>query len=100
MLAMRDRRRKSPYGLRHVPMLAGKQWDDGSVNEYMVATHADKRTDGAAPEGKCHAYLAGASSTACGFGLAAMRRFTDLRFSLQPPATRCPLCARVVGGNH
>jgi len=81
-------------------MLARKPWDDGSVNQYLVATHADKRTESAAPEGKCHAYLAGASSTACGFGLAAMRRFTDLRFSLQPPAARCPLCARVVGGNH
>jgi hypothetical protein len=79
---------------------AGQQWDDVSVTDYLVAAHADNRTASPAPEGKCHAYLAGARTTACGFGLDAMRRFTDLHFSLQPPEVRCPLCARVVGGNR
>ena len=81
-------------------MSAAVQCDDGGVKDYLVAAHADKRTESPAPEGKCHAYVVGASTTACGFGLDAMRRFTDLRFSLQPAAARCPLCARVVGGNH
>ena len=70
------------------------------MNEYLVATHAEKRSESPTPEGKRHAYLAGARTTACGFALDAMRRFSDVRFSLQPPASRCPLCARVVGGNH
>ena len=81
-------------------MREGQQWDDGSVNDYLVATHAEKRSESLMPEGKRHAYLVGARTTACGFALDAMRRFTEVRFSLQPPAERCPLCARVVGGNH
>ena len=81
-------------------MRASQGWDDGSVNDYLVATHAEKRSVSQTPQGKRHAYLAGASTTACGFALEAMRRFTDVRFGLQPPASRCPLCARVVGGNH
>jgi hypothetical protein len=70
------------------------------VNDYMVATHAEKRSESLVPEGKRHAYRAGARTTACGFALDAMRRFADVPFSLQPPASRCPICARAVGGDH
>ena len=76
-------------------------WDDRRVNDYMVASHpARDRTSSQAPEGKCHAYLPGASTTVCGFGLSTMQRFASLRFNAQAPAVRCPLCARAVGANR
>jgi hypothetical protein len=71
------------------------------VNEYRVAGHPQRaKTVTEAPEGKSHAYLPGASTTACGFGLSSMQRFADLRFVAQAPAARCPLCARAVGADH
>ena len=71
------------------------------MNDYLVAAHpGGYASTSQAPEGKRHAYLTGASTTVCGFGLDAMRRFADLRFSLEPPAVRCPLCARAVAANH
>ncbi len=71
------------------------------MNDYAVASHrARQRVDSQTPEGKRHAYLTGADTTACGFGLTTMQRFASLRFELEPPAVRCPLCARVVGANR
>ena len=76
-------------------------WDDPPVNgEYMVAANAVHRVVTPAPEGKCHAYLSGSDKTACGVGLNALQRFTELRFTLQPAAVRCPVCARAVGADH
>ena len=72
------------------------------MNDYLVAAHDSRRTTVAdqVPEGKCHAYLASASRSACGFGLSGMRLFRNLRFSDQRPAARCPICARIVGANN
>ena len=71
------------------------------MNDYMVASHpARYRSDSLTPEGKRHAYLIGADKTACGFGLNQMQRFASLRFQLEPPAVRCPLCARAVGADR
>ena len=44
------------------------------------------------PEGKSHAYLVGAQTTACGFGLGQMRTFSKLSFKGQPPSVRCSIC--------
>jgi hypothetical protein len=44
---------------------------------------------GQIPEGKLHAYVKGAETTACGFGLDRMQRFEELKFSLMNPAARC-----------
>ena len=76
------------------------QWNDVAVNDFRVAAYADSRAGHVAPETKRHAYLVGATTTACGFGLDAMRRFADLRFCGQIASVRCPLCARVVAGHH
>ena len=85
----------------HCSVQTSWPWDDRPVNDYLVAAHPARHGSvSQAPEGKRHAYLAGADTTACGFGLNAMQRFAGLRFSLQPPAVRCPLCARVVGANR
>ena len=70
------------------------------MNDFLVAAYADSRNGGVAPQSKRHAYLPGSTTTACGFGLNAMRRFVGFRFSDQPPQVRCPLCARVVGSAH
>jgi hypothetical protein len=68
------------------------------VNDYLVAAHDSPRAKapGQVPLVKHHAYLAGAKTTACGFGLHAMRLFRDMRFSEQQPALRCPICSRLV----
>jgi hypothetical protein len=53
------------------------------------------------PDGKLHAYVKGAETTVCGFGLELMQRFEDLKFSLMNPAERCPQCARTArAGAH
>ncbi len=71
------------------------------MNDYLVAAHrTGYRTVSQVPVGKSHAYLPGASTTACGFGLDTMQRFGELRFTLQDPSVRCPLCARAVGADH
>jgi hypothetical protein len=69
------------------------------VNDYLVAAPDARRPQsmGQVPELKHHAYLPGRATTACGFGLMAMRLFGDLRFSDQTPADRCPICSRIVG---
>ena len=75
--------------------------DDRAVNDYLVAAHPARY--GAAsriPEGKRHAYLPGATTTACGFGLSTMQKYASLRFNLQEPTERCPICARAVGADH
>jgi hypothetical protein len=71
------------------------------VNDYKVAAYPSRHGQvvGEVPEGTCHAYLKGAKSTACGFGLGPMRLFERLRFSEQAPAVRCRLCARIVGAS-
>jgi hypothetical protein len=73
-------------------------WHDRLVNDYLVAAHDSQRPRlaGQVPEGKYHAYLPGAATTACGFGLSDMRLFRRLRFSNQQPSVRCPICARMV----
>jgi hypothetical protein len=78
--------------------LTAWSWQDYPVNDYLVAAHERprRRRLGQVPEVKHHAYLAGASTTACGFGLDNMRLFRDLRFSDQAPAMRCPICSRMV----
>jgi hypothetical protein len=82
-------------------MTARCAWDDREVNDYLVAAHpARARAFTQVPEGRRHAYLFGANRTACGFGLNDMQRFASLQFNRQPPAVRCPLCARAVGANH
>lgn len=79
---------------------AGGRWHDAAVSVYLVAVHVD-RTGCVTAKSKRHAYVPGAKATVCGFGLAApMRLFTEARFSLQPQAARCPLCSRVVAGDH
>ncbi len=71
------------------------------MNGYLVASHRERqRVDSQTPQGKRHAYLPGARTTVCGFGLNAMQRFASLRFELEPPAVRCPLCARAVFANR
>ncbi len=75
------------------------------MTEYRVAAFSQRpirltSPPGQAPEGKHHAYLEGAATTACGFGLNNMRLYADLRFSRQQPSVRCPLCARIVGADH
>jgi hypothetical protein len=77
-----------------------RRWDDEAVKVFLVAAYADTRTGNVAPQSKRHAYLPGSRTTACGFNLDAMRRFAEFRFSDQPSGVRCPLCARVVGGDH
>jgi hypothetical protein len=69
------------------------------VNHYLVAAHDARRAQskGQVPEVKHHAYLPGMDTTACGFGLTAMRLFGDLRFSDQAFVDRCPICSRIVG---
>jgi hypothetical protein len=69
------------------------------VNDYVVAAHERRRprSAGQVPEVKHHAYLIGAATTACGFGLRDMRVFKELRFKDQMPSVRCPICARMVG---
>jgi hypothetical protein len=68
------------------------------LDAYMVAAYPSRR--GSAideqPQGKRHAYLEGARSTVCGFGLGEMRRFTQLRYSDQDPTVRCFMCERIV----
>jgi hypothetical protein len=68
------------------------------VNDYRVAAYPSRRrgTVGEVPEGKQHAFLAGAKTTVCGFGLAEMRLFKQLRFTGQPPSVRCSMCDRTV----
>lgn len=85
----------APFADRHA-------WHDHVVNDYRVATHGPRLGGlvGREPEGKQHAYLKGASNTACGFGLNAMRVFEQLRFSLQPPSLKCPICKRIVAADH
>ena len=77
-------------------------WHDHVVNDYRVAAHGPRLGSllGREPEGKQHAYLDGADNTACGFGLNAMRVFEQLRFSLQPPSLKCPICKRIVAADH
>jgi hypothetical protein len=84
-------------GVPRTPSCFG--WDAIEVNDYLVAAHDARRAQmkGQVPEVKHHAYLPGAQTTACGFGLKAMRLFRDLRFSEQAPAERCPICSRIVG---
>jgi hypothetical protein len=74
-------------------------WDNLVVNDYMVAAHDSRRPQvpGESPQVKHHAYLDGATTTACGFGLMSMRLFSHMRFSRQEPAMRCPICSRMVG---
>jgi hypothetical protein len=69
------------------------------VNDYLVAAHDSRRLQvpGQLPEVKHHAYLVGATTTACGFGLTPMRLFREMRFSEQKPTARCPICSRIVG---
>lgn len=68
---------------------------------YLVATYSQgQRGVDQVPKGKRHAYLPSARTTACGFELQAMQRFAHLKFTLQYPAERCPLCARVVSADH
>ena len=87
-------------GHHHGPVPARWAWDDRAVHDYLVAAHPAGPTVSQTPEGKRHAYLPGASTTACGFRLYSMQRFASLRFSHQPPALRCPICARAVGADH
>ena len=88
-------------GHHHGPVPARWAWHDRAVHDYLVAAHPPGyRIVSPAPDGKRHAYLPGARTTACGFELNAMQRFADLRFSAQAPAMRCPLCARAVGADH
>jgi hypothetical protein len=73
------------------------------MNDYLVAAHDSPRAKapGQVPLVKHHAYQPGAVTTACGFALAAMRLFRDMRFSDQPPVVRCPICSRLVAvGNR
>jgi hypothetical protein len=74
-------------------------------DDYRVAAHPRakaRRADvGQIPEGKLHAYVKGAETTACGFGLERMVRFEDLKFSFMKPAARCPQCATMArAGAH
>jgi hypothetical protein len=86
---------------RHTARADAPRETIGGVNDYMVAAHTARyRSVSQDPQGKRHAYRSGASTTACGFGLDAMQRFANLRFNLQAPELRCPLCARLVGANH
>jgi hypothetical protein len=48
------------------------------------------------PESKHHAYLDQARTTVCGFGVAEMQLFPQLRFTASPPSARCVMCDRVV----
>jgi hypothetical protein len=72
------------------------------VNDYLVAAHDSLRAKrpGQVPLVKHHAYIAGAKTTACGFGLTSMRLFRDLRFSDQAPTLRCPICSGIVGAGE
>jgi hypothetical protein len=70
------------------------------VKDYLVAAREEHRNGRQVPGGKRHAYLRGARTTACGFGLDQMERFADMPFSHQPAAARCPLCARAVRGGR
>jgi hypothetical protein len=72
------------------------------VHDYRVATHGHAPRNAAAhtPEGRRHAFVKGAKTTACGFPLVAMRVFHGLQFSDETPSVRCPICARVVGADH
>jgi hypothetical protein len=81
------------------PFATVSPWDALEVNDYLVAAHDVRRPQlkGQVPEVKHHAYLPGAATTACGFGLRAMRVFSDLRFSIQAPVDKCPICSRIVG---
>jgi hypothetical protein len=74
-------------------------------DDYRVAAHLGANVrrpeDGQIPEGKLHAYVRGANTTACGFGLDRMQRFEELKFSLMNPAARCPQCAAMArAGAH
>jgi hypothetical protein len=68
------------------------------VGVYRVAafspTHYPRRGD--RPEGKRHAFLDGARTTVCGFGLSGMQTFVHLEFELENPADQCRQCARTV----
>jgi hypothetical protein len=65
-----------------------------TVDDYRVAAYpaVGGRVAADAPEGKSHAYLVGAKTTACGFGLGQMRTFGNLSFKGQPPSVRCSIC--------
>lgn len=66
------------------------------ANDYRVAAYPlvrGQRPPGDAPEGKIHAYLLGAKTTVCGFGLGEMRRFEHLAFRNATPGSRCTMCA-------
>lgn len=66
-----------------------------AVHDYRVAAYPlvrGHRPSGDAPEGKIHAYLLGAKTTVCGFGLAEMRQFKHLAFRTAPPRARCTMC--------
>jgi hypothetical protein len=69
---------------------------DLGVNDYLVTARDSRRPQmpGESPQVKHHAYLDGATSTAC---LVSMRLFSHMRFSDQEPAMRCPICSRMVG---
>jgi hypothetical protein len=74
-------------------------------DDYRVAAHLRAKVRraevGQIPEGKLHAYVKGAETTACGFGLDRMQRFEELKFSLMDPAARCPQCASMArAGAH
>ena len=88
-------RPRAPFADRHA-------CHDHVVNDYRVAAHGPRLGSlvGREPEGKQHAYLKGANNTACGFGLNAMRVFEQLRFSLQPPSLKCPICKRIVAADR
>jgi hypothetical protein len=66
-----------------------------AVHDYRVAAYpAIARAPFAvssATEGKVHAYIFGAETTVCGFGLGQMRTFGKL-FLRQPPSLRCSIC--------
>ena len=68
------------------------------VNDYIVAAYPRIRGRHASdiPESKHHAYLEDASTTACGFGLGEMQRFSNLRFLGSHPSVRCAMCDRIV----
>jgi hypothetical protein len=68
------------------------------VVEYKVAAYRWRRRglSGHAPEGKRHAYIEGASATACGLALEVAQLFRHLTFRDTHPTVRCQLCNRVV----